>query len=100
MFYHLMIFKIFSLRRSKKDGPTEYKKCLCKQKKCSWAQKSEKCPINEIVDSVVTSGNDLLVPTVDNSDSPNSLGLPGLRSIVREISLTNNGNIYFNLNLR
>ena len=27
-------------------------------------------------------------------------GLEGLRTIVREISLTNNGNIYVNLNLR
>ena len=95
-----MGFKIILPRRSKKDGPTENKKCLCKQAKCSWAQKSQKCPTNEIVDSVATWENHHSVPTGNNSDSPSGLGLQGLRSIVREISLTNNGNIYFNLNLR
>ena len=94
-----MGFKIILPRRSKKDGPTENKKCLCKQAKCSWAQKSQKCPTNEVADSVATSGNHHSVPNRDNSDSSNSLGLQGLRSIVREISLRNN-KIYVNLNLR
>ena len=36
----------------------------------------------------------------DVSDLPYLLGFEGLRSIVREVSLTNNGNINVNLNLR
>ena len=36
----------------------------------------------------------------DVSDLPYLLGFEGLRSIVREVSLTNNGYINVNLNLR
>ena len=81
------------------DGPSENKKCLCKQKDCSWVQKSQKCPImsNQIGDSGAQpvggySGN---IP-----DFSNISGFNGLRSIMREISLTNNGNINVSFNLR
>ena len=84
---------------SKKDGPTENKKCLCKQDVCSWAQKGLKCPItiNEIIDFESISGQH---QPGDILDLSNFSGTGGLRSIMREISLTNNGNINFNLNLR
>ena len=74
-----------------KDGPTEHKKCMCKQSECSWAQKSKTCPIKT---------ND----TISHDHHPDhipdlNMDLQGLRHIIREISLTNNGNIYVNLNL-
>ena len=87
-------------KNSKKDGPSEHKKCLCKHKECSWAQKSQKCPIitNENADSGASSGGHHQSGSV--SDLSNLSGLEGLRSIMREISLTNNGNINVNFNLR
>ena len=78
------------------DGPTEHRKCLCKHKACSWAQKSEICPIT-------ITGTDNSISISDGHHSGDSsdltMGLKELRNIVREISLTNNGNIYVNLNL-
>ena len=84
---------------SKKDGPTENKKCLCKQHECSWAQKSRKCPIttNEIIDFESISGEH---QSGDILDSSSFSGFDGLRSIMREISLTNNDHVHFNLYLR
>ena len=84
-------------KNSKKDGPSEHKKCLCKHKECSWAQKSQKCPITTNENADVTPGGSY---SGDVSDLPYILGFEGLRSIVREVSLTNNGNINVNLNLR
>ena len=104
-----MVFPEFSISPSgfferfcknpKKDGPSEHKKCLCKHKECSWAQKSQKCPIttNENADSGASSGGQ---HSGSVSDLSNLSGLEGLRSIMREISLTNNGNINVNFNLR
>ena len=87
------------MRESKKDGLTENKKCLCKQDECSWAQKSRKCPIttNEITDFESISGEH---QSGDNSDLSSFSGFDGLRSIMREISLTNTDNVNFNLYLR
>ena len=84
----------------KKDGPSEHKKCLCKHRECSWAQKSQKCPltINENADSGATSGGHHSGSVLGNLS--NLSGLDGLRSIMREISLTNNGNINLNFHLR
>ena len=85
--------------KSKKDGPSDHKKCLCKHKECSWVQKSQKCPIttNDNGDSGAISGGN---HSGNLSDLSNISGMEGLRSIMREISLTNNGNINVNFNLR
>ena len=86
------------LTNLQKDGPSEHKKCLCKHKECAWAQKSQKCPITtNDNDSGTTSGGHHSGST---SDLSNLSGLNGLRSIMRELSLTNNGNINVNFNLR
>ena len=53
--------------------------------------------MNEIIDFESISGQH---QSGDILDLPNFSGMDGLRSIMKEISLTNNGNINFNLNLR
>ena len=87
-----------SLAKSEKDGPSEHRKCLCKHKECSWAQKSQKCPI-----TASNNGTDVS-PDKQASGGTQDLssisGLDGLRSIMRELTLTNNGNINVNFNLR
>lgn len=83
--------------KPKKDGPSEHKKCLCKDQECSWAQKGQKCPITSNENSDATPGGSY---SGDVPDLTYVLGFEGLRSIVREVSLTNNGNINVNLNLR
>ena len=83
----------------KKDGPSEHKKCLCKHRECTWAQKSQKCQITTNDGGAgATSG----APSGGHSGSISNLtsGLDGLRSIMRELTLTNNGNINVNFNLR
>ena len=93
IFNHFMLFLDFCLtvKIQSKDGPTEHRKCLCKHKECSWAQKSKTCPI---VDPLAISNGQ---HSGDISDL--TMGFEGLRTIVREMTLTNNGNIYLNLNL-
>ena len=92
---HQQIFMSLSLAKSEKDGPSEHKKCLCKHKKCSWAQKSQKCPITTS-NNAASDGQ----PSGITPDLSNISGLDGLRSIMRELTLTNNGNINVNFNLR
>ena len=87
-----------SLAKSEKDGPSEHKKCLCKHKKCSWAQKSQKCPIAPINNSTEALSDGQ--PSGSIPDLSSISGLDGLRSIMRGLTLTNNGNINVNFNLR
>ena len=89
-FYAIFRF-LFNCKIQSTDGPTEHRKCLCKHKECSWAQKSKTCPI---VDPLAISNGQ---HSGDISDL--TMGFEGLRTIVREMTLTNNGNIYLNLNL-
>ena len=84
------LYKQKKMKIQWKDGPTEHRRCICKQSECFWALKNKACPIN--TNGIVNGHN-------AGHISDLTMGLQGLRHIVREISLTNNGNIYVNLNL-
>ena len=85
--------------KSLKDGPSEHRKCLCKHKECFWTQKSPKCPA--MTNEGATFDDNHSNTSISDLSSISGLpvGLAGLRSIIRDLQLTNNGNISISLNL-
>ena len=75
---------------------------MCKQKKCSWELKSQKCSTISLNDDDSGEADETLAEQNSGNleDLTNFSGLNGLRSIMRELALTNHGNINVNFILR